>query len=59
MIGLVSEAMADVAELTKSTNWSANHWYSFACVYAVASVKIADKKDEYADRAMELLAKAG
>ena len=39
-------------------NWNAGQWYDFACVYAVASGKIADKKQEYADRAMELLHKA-
>jgi serine/threonine protein kinase/tetratricopeptide (TPR) repeat protein len=53
--GMVAEAVAEVAELTKSTNWNADQWYSFACIYAVASGKIADKKREYADRAMELL----
>ena len=56
--GLVAEAVAEVAELTKSSNWNAGQWYDFACVYAVASGKIADKKQEYADRAMELLQKA-
>ena len=53
--GLVAEAVAEVAELTKSPNWNAGQWYDFACVYAVAGGKIADKKQEYADRAMELL----
>lgn len=38
--------------------WSAGQWYDFACAYAVASTRAADKKQEYADRAMELLAKA-
>jgi serine/threonine protein kinase len=56
--GMVAEAVAEVAELTKLPNWNAGRWYDFACVYAVASGKIADKKAEYADRAMELLAKA-
>jgi hypothetical protein len=44
--------------LTKSSNWNFGQWYDFACVYAVASGKVADKKQEYADRAMELLHKA-
>ena len=48
----------DVDTLTKSSNWAAGQWYAFACVYAVASSKIADKKAEYVDRAMELLATA-
>jgi serine/threonine protein kinase/tetratricopeptide (TPR) repeat protein len=56
--GRVAEAVAEVAELTQSSKWNAGQWYDFACVYAVASGKIADKKQEYADRAMELLRKA-
>ena len=50
--------MAEVAELTKTPFWPAPQWYDFACVYAVASGKIADKKDEYAKRAVELLQQA-
>ena len=56
--GMVAEAVAEVAELTKSPNWEASAWCDFACVYAVASGEIADKKAEYADRAMEFLQKA-
>ena len=55
---MVAEAVAEVAELTKLPNWNAAQWYDFTCVYAVASGKIADKKAEHADRAMELLQKA-
>jgi hypothetical protein len=51
-------AVAELAELTQSTNWNAGQWYVFACLYAVASGKLADKQQEYADRAMELLRKA-
>jgi hypothetical protein len=47
-----------VAELTKSSRWNAGQWYDFACVSAVASVKVVDKKQPYADRAMALLHKA-
>ena len=54
----MAEAVAEVAELTKSTFWPAPGWYDFACVYAVASGKFADKKVEYAERAVELLQKA-
>jgi hypothetical protein len=58
----VTEAVAEVAELTKSSSsrWSASQWYGFACVYAVASAsaRSADRKKEHADRAMELLRKA-
>jgi tetratricopeptide (TPR) repeat protein len=56
--GRIAEAVADVAELMKDEGWEADQWYDFACVYAVASGTIADKKQEYADRAMELLRKA-
>src|SRR5262249_4979913 len=56
--GQVAEAVAEVEELTNAWKWSAAQWYNFACVYAVASGKVADKKPEYADRAMELLRQA-
>ncbi len=56
--GKVVEAVTEVDELTKVAGWTAGQWYDFACVYAVASGKIADKKQEYADRAMEMLHKA-
>lgn len=56
--GMIAEAVAEVAELTKSPNWKVDQWYDFACVYGIASVKITDKKQDYADRAMELLQKA-
>ena len=56
--GLVNEAVADVNEVTKSENWTADQWYNFACVYSVASGKLPDMKREHADRAMELLRKA-
>ncbi|HEY2785644.1 MAG TPA: tetratricopeptide repeat protein [Fimbriiglobus sp.] len=54
----VVEAVAEVAELTKSQTWNAAQWYTFASAYAFASGKIADKKDEYAKRAVELLQQA-
>jgi tetratricopeptide (TPR) repeat protein len=56
--GMVVEAVAEVAELTKIPNRNADDSYNFACVYAIASAKIADKKQEHADRAMELLQQA-
>jgi hypothetical protein len=56
--GKVPEAVAEIADLTKNPSWNAARWYDFACVYSLASGKIADKKNEYADRAMELLQKA-
>ncbi len=56
--GQAAEAVAEVVELTKSGKWTAGQWYDFACIYALASGKSGDKKQEYADRAMELLHKA-
>ena len=56
--GKVAEAVAEVAELTKAGNWLPEQRYYFAGIYAIASAKIADKKQEYADRAMELLRQA-
>jgi tetratricopeptide (TPR) repeat protein len=56
--GQLAEAVAEVEELTKAGEWVADQWYDFACVYAVASGKVADKKQEYAARAMELLRQA-
>jgi tetratricopeptide (TPR) repeat protein len=53
--GQVSQAVAEVAELRKSTTMAAARWYSFACIYALASSKSADKKQEYADQAMRML----
>ena len=54
----VAEAAAEVAELAKNPSADAHSWYNFACVYAIASGISADKKQEYSDRAMELLQKA-
>jgi tetratricopeptide (TPR) repeat protein len=56
--GQVAEAVAEVAELTKMATWNAGQWYDFACVYALASGKVADKKQQYTDRAMQLLHQA-
>jgi serine/threonine protein kinase/tetratricopeptide (TPR) repeat protein len=56
--GRVAEAVAEVAELRTLPGWNADQQYDFACVYAAASGKIENKKREYADAAVELLAKA-
>jgi tetratricopeptide (TPR) repeat protein len=64
--GQVAEAIAEVAALMRtpvadapgSPKRNADQWYDIACIYAVASGKIGGKKQEYADRAMELLHKA-
>jgi len=56
--GQASQAVADVVELTKASNWSGERWYNFACFYAAASRKVADQKSAYAARSLELLRKA-
>jgi len=56
--GMAAEAVAEVAELMKGTNWHLDQWYDFACIYAIASNKIADKKQVYGDQAIKLLQKA-
>jgi predicted Zn-dependent protease len=57
--GMIVEAVAEVAELTKSSKWDSGQWYGFACVYSVASKTIAGaKKQEYADQAIVLLRSA-
>jgi tetratricopeptide (TPR) repeat protein len=66
LAGQVAEAIAEVAELTKqagagtpgSPTWNPDQLYNFACCYALASGKVADKKQEFADRAMQLLHQA-
>ena len=35
--GQVTEAVEEVAELSKTSDWNAERWYDFACVYAIAS----------------------
>jgi len=54
-MGRVASAITEVADLTRAGNWSADQWYDFACIYALASAKAADKKQEYADQAMRML----
>ena len=56
--GLLAEAMAEIAELTKNSASDAGQLYGFACVYSIASGKSADHKQEYADCAMVLLQQA-
>lgn len=56
--GQIAEAVAEASACCKQTGWAAEDWYAFACAYSAACVKFPVKKVEYADRAMELLAKA-
>jgi len=53
--GRIKEAVAEVADLMKSSKWSADQRYNFACVYALASGSVVLEKQQYADRAMVLL----
>jgi hypothetical protein len=61
----LAEAVGEIDELTTigaddqaaTGDYTANQWYNFACICAVASRKSADKGQEYADRAMNLLAR--
>jgi serine/threonine protein kinase len=56
--GNVAESVAEIAEPSKSATLQAGECHDMACIYAVASSKDAARKQEYADRAMELLEKA-
>ena len=56
--GRVADAIIEIGDLTKLSIWNGSQWYHFSYIYAVASTKVADKKQEYADRAMEMLQKA-
>jgi hypothetical protein len=56
---MVTEALAEVDELIAAADTTmSGGWYNFACVHALASGTVAGKKQEYADRAMELLTTA-
>jgi tetratricopeptide (TPR) repeat protein len=56
--GQVAEAVAEVAELMKLRGVPAPVLYNFACVYSLASAAGADRKQEHADQAMQLLRQA-
>src|SRR5262249_33998069 len=56
--GETAKAVAEAEELTRASNWSGEEWFNVACFYALASTKVADKKQEYADRAMAFLREA-
>ena len=58
LLGVGTGAVAEVEELTKQFNWNVGRWFNFARVCALASGKIQDKKQPYADRVTELLEKA-
>ena len=51
----MAEAVAEVAELMKLPGTPAPILYNFAGVFSLASARTADNKQEFADRAMDLL----
>ena len=56
--GRAADAVAEVESLAAQPEGNATEWYDFARVYALAGGNIADKKPEYADRAMAMLRRA-
>ncbi len=56
--GLTSNGLELIADLIDSTHREADLWFQCACVFSIASGKEEEKKQEYADRAMQLLGKA-
>jgi tetratricopeptide (TPR) repeat protein len=56
--GRVAEAVAEVADLTRSAGWSAEQLYDFACVYSLASGKDPANREAFAARAVGLLRQA-
>ena len=62
LAGQYANAVAEVeklAELARTnpaqSQLGANDWYNFACIYSIASTKVADKQSEYADQAIAML----
>ncbi len=56
--GKVTEAVAEVADIATADTLPASEWYSLTCLYAVASDRLAAKREEYAARAVELFGRA-
>lgn len=56
--GKVEEAVIELEELAKVDTPNVKHWIRFAKLYAIASEQLADRKDEFALRSIELLNKA-
>lgn len=53
-----SEAVDEVTELTRSGDWTADHWLGFAKIYAAASARGIAGHQECADRAIACLTSA-
>jgi hypothetical protein len=56
--GNMSESIAEIDDLTKSSNWNAAQWYKLSCACAFTSDKVFDRKEEFARRAVELMRQA-
>jgi serine/threonine protein kinase len=56
--GEVARAVAEVAKLQEKDGWTAAELYDMACVYSVVGAKTPDRRQDFADRAMELLGRA-
>ncbi len=56
--GKIKDALAEVEDLRSVPDDDADRLYLYAAVYSLASAKVAEKKQEYATQAMELLVKA-
>ena len=57
-IGQTALSVAEVDELAALPNRSPEACYTFVCIYAIAGGKVAEKKQAYADRAIQLLTRA-
>lgn len=58
MGGKITEALTEVDDLSKTLPWRSVEWYLFARVYAKAGGSVAEKREQYLDRAMMMLQKA-
>src|SRR5262249_9435113 len=56
--GRTPEGIAEINQLIAQATEDPEHWYDFACAYAVASGNDSTRKNEHATRAVELLQKA-
>jgi tetratricopeptide (TPR) repeat protein len=57
-IGNLTRAVAELDDLRMLNTWTAQDWYHFSWVYALASAKLPDRKAEYGGVSVELVRKA-
>ncbi len=60
--GQYANAVVEIEALTAldrtnpaQSQLGAGDWYNFACIYSIASIKVADKQKEYGDQAIAML----